>query len=72
MRWLGALLVAGCDPGLGPCVLGEWGCDAQNNPPDEVNLGNFKVEVYFYPVKPAETIIITVGQQESGASSQEA
>lgn len=47
-------------------------CDAQNNPPEEVNLGNFKIEVYFYPVKPAETIIITVGQQESGASSQEA
>ncbi|XXY13210.1 phage tail sheath C-terminal domain-containing protein [Sorangium sp. So ce216] len=47
-------------------------CDAQNNPPEEVNLGNFKVEVYFYPVKPAETIIITVGQQESGASAQEA
>jgi len=47
-------------------------CDAQNNPPADVNLGNFKVEVYFYPVKPAETIIITVGQQESGASSQEA
>ena len=42
-------------------------CDATNNPPAEVNLGNFKVEVFFYPVKPAETIVIVVGQQESGA-----
>ena len=47
-------------------------CDASNNPPAEVNLGNFKVEVYFYPVKPAETIIIVVGQQESGASASDA
>jgi hypothetical protein len=47
-------------------------CDASNNPPAEVNLGNFKVEVYFYPVKPAETIIIIVGQQESGAAASEA
>ncbi|KAM3090244.1 phage tail sheath family protein [Phormidesmis sp. 146-35] len=46
-------------------------CDAENNPPTEVNLGNFKVEVYFYPVKPAETIIIVVGQQESGATASE-
>ncbi|HJQ24874.1 MAG TPA: hypothetical protein VKA60_13230 [Blastocatellia bacterium] len=46
-------------------------CDASNNPPAEVNLGNFKVEVYFYPVKPAETIIIVVGQQESGGTSKD-
>jgi phage tail sheath protein FI len=46
-------------------------CDATNNPPAEVNLGNFRVEVYFYPVKPAETIIIVVGQQESGASASD-
>ena len=44
-------------------------CDAENNPPSEVDLGNFKVEVYFYPVKPAETILIVVGQQPSGASA---
>lgn len=47
-------------------------CDAENNPPAEVKLGNFKVEIYFYPVKPAETIIIIVGQQESGATASEA
>ena len=46
-------------------------CNAENNPPDQVNLGYFTVEVYFYPVKPAETIIIIVGQQPSGASATE-
>ncbi|KAM3090243.1 phage tail sheath family protein [Phormidesmis sp. 146-35] len=46
-------------------------CDGENNPPDEVNLGNFRLEVYLYPVKPAETIIIVVGQQSSGASANE-
>ena len=43
-----------------------------NNPPDEVDKGNFKVEIYFYPSKPAETIVIVVGQQQSGASAAEA
>ena len=47
-------------------------CDGSNNPPAEVNLGRFKLEVYFYPVKPAETIMIVVGQQESGATASEA
>jgi len=47
-------------------------CDASNNPPDQVDQGNLKVEVYFYPSKPAETIIIIVGQQPSGATASEA
>jgi len=47
-------------------------CDATNNPPSEVDQGNFKLEVYFYPSKPAETIIILVGQQRSGATASEA
>ena len=47
-------------------------CDAENNPPAEVQLGNFRVEVYFYPVRPAETIVIVVGQQDSGAAAGEA
>jgi phage tail sheath protein FI len=47
-------------------------CDTTNNPPAQVNLGNFTIEVYFYPVKPAETIIIIVGQQDSGAATTEA
>ncbi len=45
--------------------------DATNNPPEEVDKGNFKLEVYFYPSKPAETILIVVGQQPSGASAAE-
>jgi phage tail sheath protein FI len=47
-------------------------CDETNNPPDEVDKGNFKLEVYFYPSKPAETILIVVGQQPSGSTASEA
>ena len=47
-------------------------CDAENNPPSEVELGNFWIEVYFYPVRPAETVVIVVGQQPSGATADEA
>lgn len=47
-------------------------CDASNNPPSEVDQGNLRVEVYFYPSRPAETIIIIVGQQPSGAKVSEA
>jgi hypothetical protein len=46
-------------------------CDASNNPPDQVDQGNLTVEIYFYPSKPAETIIIIVGQQPSGATTSE-
>jgi Phage tail sheath protein subtilisin-like domain len=46
-------------------------CGPENNPPDEVMLGNLRIEVYFYPARPAETILIIVGQQESGASASE-
>ncbi|MER7728950.1 hypothetical protein [Streptomyces sp. NPDC096323] len=47
-------------------------CDAENNPPEDVNVGNFKVEVLFYPARPTETILIVVGQQDSGAAAAEA
>ncbi|WP_375746451.1 phage tail sheath subtilisin-like domain-containing protein [Corallococcus interemptor] len=47
-------------------------CDATNNPPSEVDQGNLNVEVYFYPSKPAETIVVKVGQQPSGATAAEA
>jgi hypothetical protein len=30
-----------------------------------------RVEVYFYPSRPAETIVIIVGQQASGATVSE-
>ena len=46
-------------------------CDASNNPPAQIELGNLQVEVYFYPSRPAETIIIMVGQQEGSASASE-
>jgi phage tail sheath protein FI len=47
-------------------------CDAENNPSEEVDQGNFRVEIYFYPVKPAETVVIVVGQQPSGGFAREA
>src|SRR5690606_31313259 len=47
-------------------------CDASNNPPDQVDQGLLNIEVYFYPSKPAETIVVTVGQQPSGATATEA
>lgn len=47
-------------------------CDASNNPPDQVDQGILKLEVYFYPSRPAETIVIIVGQQPSGSSAAEA
>jgi phage tail sheath protein FI len=46
-------------------------CDATNNPPVEVDLGNFHVDVTFYPVRPAETVVIKVGQQSTGSSASE-
>jgi uncharacterized protein len=59
--------------GTGPPErLFEIKCDAENNPPDQVDQGNFFLEVYFYPVRPAETVQIIVGQQPSGASASEA
>lgn len=49
----------------------EVKCDAENNPPANIQQGIFTVEVYFYPSRPAETIIIIVGQQEGGATASE-
>ncbi|MFG3257563.1 phage tail sheath family protein [Streptomyces sp. NPDC048172] len=46
-------------------------CDAENNPPADVDQGLFKVEVYFFPVRPAETVHIIVGQQPGGGSAAE-
>lgn len=43
--------------------------DGENNPPNNIQQGILTVEVYFYPSRPAETIIITVGQQEGGATA---
>jgi phage tail sheath protein FI len=46
--------------------------DSENNPPDQIQQGFLTIEVYFYPSRPAETIVIIVGQQEAGASASEA
>ena len=44
-------------------------CDGENNPPAEVNVGRFTIEIYFYAVRPAETIVIKVGQQDSSGTA---
>ena len=46
-------------------------CDAENNPPANIQLGIFTLEVYFYPSRPAETVVIVVGQQEGKSSASE-
>lgn len=45
--------------------------DAVNNPPANVQQGILNVEVYFYPSRPAETIVITVGQQQGASTATE-
>jgi phage tail sheath protein FI len=47
-------------------------CDTSNNPPAQVQLGFLNVDISFYPSVPAETIIVRVGQQPSGATASEA
>lgn len=47
-------------------------CDADNNPPANIQQGIFTVEVFFYPSRPAETVVIVVGQQEGASSASEA
>lgn len=46
-------------------------CGPENNPPSEIMVGNLRVEVYFYPSRPAETIIILVGQLEGRPAAGE-
>jgi len=43
----------------------------ENNPPAEIELGNLRVEIYFFPARPAETILIVIGQQDGGATASE-
>lgn len=45
--------------------------DGENNPPANIQQGILNVEVYFYPSRPAETIVITIGQQEGAGSASE-
>jgi phage tail sheath protein FI len=43
----------------------------ENNPPAEIELGNLRVEIYFFPARPAETIVIVIGQQAGGTTTSE-
>jgi phage tail sheath protein FI len=45
--------------------------DAENNPPTNIQQGILNIEIYFFPSRPAETIVITVGQQEGAATASE-
>lgn len=45
--------------------------DAENNPPANIQQGILDIEVYFYPSRPAETIVITVGQKDGAATASE-
>ena len=46
--------------------------DADNNPPSNIQQGIFTIEVFFYPSRPAETVVVIVGQQEGASSASEA
>jgi phage tail sheath protein FI len=46
-------------------------CDAENNPPAQVDQGLFQLEVYFYAARPAETVRLVVGQQPGGGTAAE-
>lgn len=46
-------------------------CDAENNPPSDVDRGNFRVEVSLYPASPAETVHLVVGQRPTGGTAAE-
>jgi uncharacterized protein len=58
----------GSDP---PKAVFSVRCDATNNSPADVQQGLFTVEILFYPTKPAEAILVIVGQQDSGAGTRE-
>ncbi len=45
--------------------------DAENNPPENIQQGLLNVDIYFYSSRPAEAIVISVGQQEGGATVKE-
>jgi hypothetical protein len=45
-------------------------CDAETNPPDEVDAGRVNIVIGLAPVKPAEFVIFRIGQTQSGTSVQ--
>ena len=42
-------------------------CDAENNPPEEVDAGRVNIDIGVAPVKPAEFVIFRIGQYSGGA-----
>lgn len=46
-------------------------CDAETNPQETIDLGRMYVEIGINPVKPAEFVIIRMGQWSSGSSIAE-
>ena len=46
-------------------------CDAETNPQEMIDLGRMYVEIGVNPVKPAEFVIIRIGQWTGGGSIME-
>jgi phage tail sheath protein FI len=46
--------------------------DAANNPPSNIQLGRLDIDITFYPSRPAETVVIRVGQQLGANTATEA
>ena len=46
-------------------------CDAETNPQEMIDLGRLYVEVGINPVKPAEFVIVRIGQWSGGTSTNE-
>lgn len=55
----------------GPDEIFTVKIDSENNTPENIQQGIFTSEIYFYPSRPAETIVLIVGQQEGAGSANE-
>ena len=44
-------------------------CDAETNPPDVIQAGYCVIEVGIAPVRPAEFVVIRIGQWEGGGGT---
>ena len=47
-------------------------CDAETNPPENVDLGIVTIEIGIAPVKPAEFVVFRIGQGVAGAQAEPA
>jgi hypothetical protein len=46
-------------------------CDAETNPPENVDVGMMVCEIGLCPVKPAEFVIFRIGQMPAGGNVEE-